>query len=232
MTRVGDDADGRAVRSRLVRQGVDVSLLEVDPELPTGTTGVALDHAGVPAFVVRAPAAWDAVAGPRVPPSCDVLYFGTLALRDARSRAALARLLPGAGTKAVDANLRAPHYDAERVRFAVAQAEILKLSAEELPEVARLLGVAADPRALFAFGPQWVAVTRGADGAELHHRDGGHWDEPGEKVPVADTVGAGDAFLAGLIDGLVPSGDGREALRRAQQAAVEIVGRRGGFPEA
>lgn len=231
VARVGDDPDGRAIRARLAGHRVDASLLEVDPALPTGVARVALDPAGVPTFTLPHPAAWDAVAGPAVPPSCDVLYFGTLPLRDPRSRAALARLLPGARTKAVDANLRAPDYDADRVHFAVAHADLFKASAEELPEVARLLGVPADPRSLFAFGPEWVCVTRGAAGAELHHRDGRSWEEPGRAVQVVDTVGAGDAFLAGLIDGLLPRGDGGPALRRAVLTAAAIVAQRGGFPE-
>ena len=132
----------------------------------------------------------------------------------------------------MDANLRPPDYDADRLRFAVTHADVFKASAEELPEVARLLQVSPDPRALFAFGPEWVCVTRGAAGAELHHRDGRSWEAPGEAVEVVDTVGAGDAFLAGLIDGLMTAGsDGGFALARAQQAAAAIVGQRGGFPE-
>jgi sugar/nucleoside kinase (ribokinase family) len=131
----------------------------------------------------------------------------------------------------VDANLRPPDCDAARVCFAVSHADVFKASSEELPEVARLMGVAADPRSLFAFGPEWVAVSHGAQGAELHHRDGRSWERPGERVTVVDTVGAGDAFLAGLVDGLVNTGDGAVALHRAQRAASAIVAQRGGFPE-
>ena len=231
VARVGDDDDGRAIRARLERHGVGTSLLEVDPDLPTGVARVALDAAGVPAFTLPAPAAWDAVRGPSPLPVHDLLYFGTLPLRDRRSREALTRLLAAGGRRVVDANLRAPDYDAPRVRFAVTHADVLKVSEDELPEVARLLGVPADPRALFPSGPEWVCVTRGAAGAELHHRDGRSWQEPGERVPVVDTVGAGDAFLAGLIDGLFPDGDGAEALRRAVRHAGAIVAQRGGFPE-
>ncbi len=228
--RVGDDADGRAICRRLEEHGVGTSLVEVDPVLPTGTVSVNLDPAGRPSFTIRRPAAWDAVAGPAVAPGHDVLHFGTLALRDPRSRAALTRLLAASTCRVVDANLRPPDYDAERLRFAVTRADIFKLSDEELPEVARLLGVPADPRALFDLGPEWVCVTRGPAGAELHHRDGRSWDEPGRAAAVVDTVGAGDAFLAGLIDGLVPDDDGAGALQRAQQAAAAIVAQRGGFP--
>lgn len=231
VARVGDDADGRAIRDRLERHEVGTSLLEVDPALPTGTVAITLDPAGGHSFTIHRPAAWDAVEGPAVVPVHDVLYFGTLPLRDPRSRAALAHLLAAGGRRVADTNLRPPDYDAERVRFAVTHADIFKASHEELPEIARLLGVPADARALFRFGPEWVCITSGAAGAELHHCDGQSWGEPGEAVTVVDTVGAGDAFLAGLIDGLVPGGDGGRALRRAQRAAAAIVGQRGGFPE-
>jgi fructokinase len=230
VARVGDDADGRAIRERLERHGVSTAFLEVDPALPTGTVAIDLHPGGGHSFEVRRPAAWDAVAGPAVIPPHDVLYFGSLALRDPRSRAALHRLLEAGATRLVDANLRPPDYDATRVRFAVTHADVFKVSADELPEVAALLGVVADPRALFAFGPEWVCVTCGADGAALHHRDGRAWEVPGEPVEVVDTVGAGDAFLAGLIDGLLARADGHAALLRARRAAAAIVAQRGGFP--
>jgi len=231
VARVGDDADGRAIRERLEQHGVDTSLLEVDPALPTGTVAITLQPDGGHSFEIRRPAAWDAVEGPAEIPPHDVLYFGSLALRDPRSRATLERLLAAGATRLVDANLRPPDYDAEHLRFAVTRADVFKASAEELPEVARLLQVSPDPRSLFAFGPEWVCVTRGAAGAELHHRDGRSWEVPGEAVKVVDTVGAGDAFLAGLIDALTAGSDGGAALERAQRAAAAIVGQRGGFPE-
>lgn len=231
VARVGDDADGRAIRQRLERHGVGTSLVEVDPALPTGTVAVTLHPGGGHSFDIRRPAAWDAVEGPAAVPPHDVVYFGSLALRDQRSRGALERVLAARAIRLVDANLRPPDYDSDRLRFAVAHADIFKASAEELPEVACLLEVSPDPRALFDFGPEWVCVTRGAEGAELHHRDGGRWEAPGAAVEVVDTVGAGDAFLAGLIDGLASTGDGTAALERAQRTAAAIVGQRGGFPD-
>ena len=231
VARVGDDADGRAIRGRLERHGVGTSLLEVDPVLPTGTVAITLHPGAGHSFNIRRPAAWDAVEGPPVVPPHDVVYFGSPALRDPRARAALERLLAAGSTRLVDANLRPPDYDAARLRFAVTHADVFKASAEELPELARLLQVSPDPRALFAFGPEWVGITRGAAGAELHHRDGRRWEAPGASVEVVDTVGAGDAFLAGLIDGLMTAGDGAAALARAQRTAAAIVGQRGGFPE-
>jgi len=231
LARVGDDADGRAIRERLEQAGVGTDLLEVDPALPTGTVAVNLLPGGGHTFHIRRPAAWDAAEGPAAIPEHDVVYFGTLALREAGGRATVRRVLTAGAVRVVDANLRSPDYEAGAVRFAVTHADVFKASTEELPEVARLLGVSADPRSLFPFGPEWVAMTRGAAGAELHHRDGRSWEAPGQVVRVVDTVGAGDAFLAGLVDGLLGGGDGAVALTRAQHTAVVTLGQRGGFPE-
>lgn len=50
-------------------------------------------------------------------------------------------------------------------------------------------------------GPALVALTRGGDGPVIIGR-GGRVEMPGETITVADTVGAGDSFMAGLISGL------------------------------
>jgi len=52
----------------------------------------------------------------------------------------------------------------------------------------------------------------------------------GIPTTVVDTVGAGDAFFAVIIDGLVAGGDPGEVLAEANRAAAEVVARRGGLP--
>jgi len=55
-------------------------------------------------------------------------------------------------------------------------------------------------------GPAIVVVTRGEMGATIFIGDGRKIDATAPQVPVADTVGAGDAFMSGLIDGLWSQG--------------------------
>lgn len=75
-------------------------------------------------------------------------------------------------------------------------------------------------------GPAVVIATRGGDGALVHLRS--HdvtFEVPGIRTDVADTVGAGDSFMAGLLSGLLDAGllggrAERAALRGADEAAV------------
>lgn len=232
VTRVGDDDDGRWLRATLENHGVDTRHVETDPALPTGTVTVGLDDRGVPAFTVHGPVAWDAIEGPDPVPTHEALCFGTLPMRDPLSRAALERLLVGStGLRAGDANLRDPDWDEEAVRLLVTRSDLLKVSDTELAIVSGVMGTTGDPADLTLLGPEWVCVTRGPDGASLHHRSGASWDAAGQDVDVIDTVGAGDAFLAGIVDGIVRSLHPADALRNAADLAVSVVQQRGGLPE-
>ena len=219
VTRVGYDPDGRAIIAAAASHGVDTSLVELDPDLPTGITVIEVegsDHR----FDVRYPAAWDAVVGPDPVPEHDALIFGTLPLRDERGAATLSRLIgTSTGLIALDANLRPPWVDLDRVLRLVARVGLLKMNQSEEAALGEL-----------PVGPDWVCVTRGSDGAALHNRDGRSWTVPRVPAAVVDTVGAGDVFLAALVDGLIRGDDPLDVLFRANRLAAATVSRRGGLP--
>jgi fructokinase len=74
-----------------------------------------------------------------------------------------------------------------------------------------------------------VCVTRGADGAGLWR--GGRWSEhPGFQVEVRDLVGAGDAFLAVLLAGLLRGMDGPALLQHAALAGAYVATQSGAVP--
>lgn len=84
-------------------------------------------------------------------------------------------------------------------------------------------------------GPHLRLVSRGADGVETYSRAGGGWVSSGRHrgpVPrsVVDTIGAGDAFTAHAVNGMVGGAPRDEWLRDALTAgarACEVVGARG-----
>lgn len=234
VTRVGQDDPGREIATVLERCGVETSLLQWDPDAPTGRVSITYGQDGH-RFTIHRPAAWDRIALPPALPDHDVLYYGSLAGRAARSRAALLDLLSrsGAGMRVFDVNLRPPDVRDDVLRAGVAAATLVKAGPDELERLGEAIGVRPDPAELFASGPElaWLCITRGAEGAELHSRGGGAWSVAAPEVEVVDTVGAGDAFTAGLVEGLAREESPPRALARAREASASVLGRRGALPD-
>jgi fructokinase len=224
VSRVGDDADGAAVRAAMRDWGMDASGLQTDPRLPTGRVQVSID-AGEPAYDIVRPAAWDAIQAPADPPPCALFYHGSLALRSEASRRAWRALRDaGPATVFVDVNLRPPWWERGRVLADLRGAHWVKLNHDELGQLAP-----GDPRALLrSLGLRGLLLTEGAQGASLLAADGTHHAvRPEGGVAVADTVGAGDALAAVMILGLLRNWPLPLTLERAQAFASAVVGRRG-----
>lgn len=227
VSRVGGDPDGEAVRAAMRGWGMDEAALEQDPALPTGRVAVRF-QGGEPRYDIRHPAAFDAIAARSLAGEPRLLYHGSLAVREAASRAALEHLRAQRPERVfVDVNLRAPWWEREDLTALLAGADWVKLNGEEL---ALLAGDgAADPRAfLQRHGLQGLVLTRGGEGAELIEAAGHrHRVAPRAAGPVVDAVGAGDAFAAVVLLGLDLGWPVPALLDRAQEFASAICGQRG-----
>lgn len=238
LSRVGDDRLGAEALRRVAGHGVPTALLQTDSALPTGFVSVTLDSAGAPGYDIVRPAAWDAIEATPSALQCaraaDALVFGTLAQRDERSRAAIGALVDGPALTALDLNLRPPYDDRWLVERSLAAAQLVKLNRDELARVAGWFDLPSDMRegmvALSArFGCSTVCVTLGAEGAVLLHH--GRWAEhPGFRVRVRDTVGAGDAFLAALLHGLLSGAEELAALQHANLLGACVASCHGATP--
>jgi fructokinase len=209
-SRIGKDALGDELFGRLAGAGLNTSFLQEDLDHATGTVKVEV-HVGQPQFEITQSAAWDFLEWSD--PWCelatrtDAVCFGSLAQRSLQSRATIRRFVGATRRTALrvfDVNLRQLYYSAEVVGESIKSAQIVKLNEEELSCVLGLLGLPrGDGRSsarvlLRQFDLQLVCVTRGARGSLLVD-SGGIDEHPGFSVRVADTVGAGDAFTAGLV---------------------------------
>jgi fructokinase len=74
-----------------------------------------------------------------------------------------------------------------------------------------------------------VCVTRGQNGAALW-RDGRWIEHGGFEVEVRDTVGAGDAFLAVLLAGLLKGMDDDALLHHANLIGAYVATQHGAVP--
>lgn len=211
---VGWDFLGEEALRRLASWNIDLSFIARRGN-PTGTVRATLSESGAAHYIFDPLPAWDHISvslsalAETAPPTA--IVFGTLACRESSNRNMLDTLL-GAWRDApriVDLNLRPPFDQREAVEFALARASLLKLSEEELSTL--LQDAAYETQAHIAAAASRLAklrriericVTAGAKGAGLLWDGTWHWTAS-HPVKVCDTVGAGDAFLAGLLAALL-----------------------------
>jgi fructokinase len=214
-SRVGTDDLGREARASLLRSGITDQFLQSDPNHATGTVHVQLDAAGQPKFEIADNSAWDFLRQTdlwqSLAQSVDTVCFGTLAQRSPESCNTILKFLDATRADAMrvfDVNLRQNFYSAEIILESVNRSNVVKLNHEELPRIAELLAIDGCDALAFCreisrrFDLQTVCVTRGANGSVLFDRTSAH-EHPGFRVHIKDTVGAGDAFTAALVHGLL-----------------------------
>ncbi len=238
---VGCDFLGDEILRRLAGAGLDTRCIARLARQPTGTVQAALDAAGVPTFRITRAVAWDHIP---VPPALlrvaapAALLFGTLALRETSNRRALAALLkawPGS-LRVVDLNLRPPVDARAVIDLVLAQAQFLKLNEHELARLAGRRSRTPESLARAArhvgheHGITRICVTAGDRGAGLLWDGAWFWADA-RPVKVRDTIGAGDAFLAGLLAALlVRRQDPRAALAHACRLGEFVASRDGSMP--
>jgi fructokinase len=234
LARVAKDGFGRMLRRHLIDNGVDTRFL-VDAAEPSTVAVVTLDEAGVASyqFYVDGTADWQWTPDqlpPTLPPDVVAVHAGSLALCVEPAASVLTDFLRaerhrGQVTISFDPNLRSgfeTDRDAavHRVERHVGLADVVKVSSEDL---AWLLPDEAAPQVAHRWaeklGPAVVVVTLGSGGALAVGPDGGEVHRPTPTVQFADTVGAGDAFTAGLLAAL----EGRALLGGANRAALAAL---------
>jgi fructokinase len=236
ISRVGNDALGRRIRDAMQSWHMDTAGLQLDSAHPTGTVEVSIDN-NEPHYEIVEQRAWDFIDEDSLPPISDaaLLYHGSLALRSPVSRQALDRLHASLDAPVfVDVNLRPPWWKREEINSRLDAARWVKLNDDEL-ETLTPGGNTLEQRAAAlqqAHQLDLLITTLGAEGA-LAQDSKGHTLQV--KPPVTDTlidtVGAGDAFAAVIILGLLKDWDLEQTLQRAQTFASAIVGVRGATPE-
>lgn len=238
-SRVGDDVLGEEARRRVHAHGLATDFLQTDETLPTGFVRVDLNaDTGEPNYEIVEPAAWDALALPDPLRQCaegaQALVYGSLAQRAEASRRTIQRLWQADALCVFDVNLRPPFVDREVVEPSLRAADVVKLNDEELTRLRAWFGLPDGAEAAMAalaeaFACTAVCATWGGDGARLW-RDGQCRRHSGYAVEVADTVGAGDAFLSALLAGLLADRDGRVLLDRANRLGAYVAAHSGALP--
>jgi fructokinase len=133
-----------------------------------------------------------------------------------------------------DINLRQGFWSRDIIEESLNLADVLKLNDEELVIVADLFELAGSQEAQIRrlarrFDLKAVALTRGANGAALVMQDE-FLSQPGRRLQVVDTVGAGDSFAAVFALGLVAGVPADRILRCATNIAEFVCTQPGAMP--
>ena len=207
ISRVGDDKLGKKLLSFVEKFKLSKDLIQVDQELPTGSVIVNDSDKENIIYEIVSPVAWDNITWTeeigQAMKGADALIFGSLGARNKTSKETLYKLLENDGLKILDINLRAPFYKADLLETLMEKANILKVNEDELTLLANFYDLPSKMESaleklseLFDF--KLVCVTLGSKGAVIY-QDGEIISHPGYPVEVKDTVGSGDAFLAGFV---------------------------------
>jgi len=240
ISRIGQDEIGQELLDFVKKNGVSTDSIQIDNSFSTGEVLVKLDEKGSASYTINYPVAWDKIeATPEAQnaiANADALVFGSLVCRDNTSYQSLLSLLNSAKYKIFDVNLRAPFYTKELLTDLMNKADFIKFNDDELYEISEYLG---SPFHSLEQNIQFIAektntnhicVTKGSHGAVLLYNNQLFYNS-GYKITVADTVGAGDSFLAGLLTKLLTGFTPQKAIDFACALGALVAQNEGANPK-
>ena len=213
--KVGGDAFGRSLRQMLAAEGVDVRGVIEDPAARTALAFVGANEHGGRSFVFYHAGMADTLLRPEevdrdLIANASVFHFGSVTLAAEPSRSATLEAANWARQRgclvSFDPNVRLELWDSpQRARDTILEtlgvADTVKLSADEI----EFLTGSSDPAEaclrLREHGPAFAVVTLGDSGCYYAATTSSGY-VPGIPVKAVDSLGAGDAFVGGMLAGL------------------------------
>lgn len=239
---VGDDSLGIEIINSLNSNSLSTDYIQKNSKYPTGTVDVELDGSGKPVYKIHQNVAWDNINFEdnlgALAANCDAVCFGSLAQRSWTSRKTIIEYLSKTSENAIkvlDINLRQKYYSEEIINICLKSANILKLNDDELAVISDMLGYSGAEEYMLSkiqkdFHLNVISYTKGSEGSFLILPDKSSFQEP-EIVEVVDTVGAGDAFTAGLVYGLLNQLDLEHTHIIANRLATFVCSKKGATPK-
>jgi fructokinase len=237
---IGRDKIGEELAEVMKVHGGSLAHIQETGEYATSEVLVALDEHGTASYEIKMPCAWDNISlldrDKEAVKASDAFIYGSLVARGDTSRETLFGLLEKARYKVFDVNLRPPHYTSERIISLMEAADFVKFNDEELYEICDHLEFKdRELEACIRFMAEQthtnqICVTLGKDGAILFYEDAFYYNK-GYKVTVADTVGAGDSFLASIISQLLNGMNAQAAIDFSCAVGSIVASKNGANPE-
>ena len=226
--KVGDDMFGRRLIGTLKDAGIETRGVIADPDQFTTLAFVSLDASGNRDFsFARKPGADTCLTPEEVDSLADlirtakVFHFGTLSLTDDPAKTATERAVALAKEKglliSVDPNLRKPLWPSEdaakeAIEWSLRQADIVKISDEEIEFLWGISPEAGAQKLLNEYGASLVYATLGPKGCHAATKQVAVTVDSPKGLNVIDTTGAGDIFGGSAMSRFLKLGKKPEEL--------------------
>jgi fructokinase len=238
---VGNDELGREIISSLEKKDMPTEFLYIDKSHPTGVVSARINKEGKPSYLIQEEVAWDYIPTSTLMRELAfksaAVCFGTAAQRSQLSRMTIQTfvgLMEQDSIRVFDINLRQNFYSQDVIETSLSLANVLKLNVNELSVVKKLLRLNGDEKKILndlsrKYSLNLIALTRGREGSILF-AEGKTSNHEGHKINVEDTVGAGDAFVAGLVTGMLRGYELDDLHNKANRVASYICSKHGATP--
>jgi len=248
VSRVGNDPRGKEILDFARKSKLPTQNIQVDPKHPTGEVRVHRSPMAGHSFEIPAHQAWDYIEWDKntrkiLDEDTSLIYFGTLAQRDPRSRETLQNILkelPAHIPVYLDLNLRPPFYNRDILQQSLSGCNYLKANDEEVFKLKEIFNWSASDnlqsiarKILSEYDIDILCITKGEAGSEMHrkNREVFQTQKAGLVEHFQSSVGAGDAFSAKLVFGFLNQWKDEKLLNEASLFASQICTLAGAIPD-
>ncbi|KPH14136.1 carbohydrate kinase [Chryseobacterium sp. ERMR1:04] len=240
LSRIGNDELGEKLIHQINTWGLTTDYIQVDNEHPTSTVIAKIDEENEATYDIVNHVAWDYIdflpEHEELISNAEAFVFGSLSARNPKSRETLLKLLKFAKLKIFDVNFRPPFIDLELIKELLFQADIVKMNKAEMRQIMQFFSEeykSEDESAAFIqnhFNIKEIVLTKGSKGARYFVGDQ-NYGFSAVPIEIADTVGSGDAFLAGFISKRVQLKSPEEIMKEAISLGAFITSKSGACPD-
>ena len=216
VSKIGMDDAGKEILHKLELAQFNLNDLQVDKDHPTGSVNVQLDGSGAPQFDIISDVAYDYIEfipeyHSNLIKAAQMIYFGSLIQRSQAGYETIQTFITRHSSETLnfyDINLRPACYNKAIIEKSLFATDVLKLNTDELEKLKQVLAIKISNDdfvhyLMETYSISTVSLTKGESGSELVTGHGRFSSEPAEAITVVDSVGAGDAYAAMLVAGLL-----------------------------
>ena len=239
ISRIGNDKLGSDLMKQLTDWNIATENTQTDFLYPTGTVIANIDEHNEAHYEIIEPVAWDFIEFRddyrNKIKTAAAFVFGSLITRGEVSRNTLFELLEIAEFKVFDVNLRPPFYSLPVLKVLLFKADLVKMNKAELRLILDFLSKdysTEDDSIRYiqdTFNIKEVLISKGSKGAIYYNGDN-HYSATAVPVTIADTVGSGDAFLAGFLSKRIQHSNPEEIMKQATALGGFITSKEGACP--